>query len=121
MTGWNASNGDGVLFYPGIDKIFPADSLGLSGPIASLRLKFWRRGIQDIDYVALAAKVDPTAVDAIVKGMVPKVMWEVGVADPADPSWVLTNISWSIEPDKWEATRRQLANIILRASSIASQ
>jgi hypothetical protein len=121
MTGWNASNGDGLLFYPGIDKIFQTDSPGILGPIASLRLKFWRRGIQDIDYVALAAQVDPAAVDAIVKAMVPKVMWEVGVDDPADPSWVLTDISWSIDPNKWEATRRQLANIIVGAGSIPSQ
>ena len=120
MTGWNASNGDGVLFYPGIDKIFPADSLGILGPISSLRLKFWRRGIQDIDYIALAAKVDPVAVDAIVKAMVPKVMWEVGVDDPADPSWVLTDISWSINPNKWETVRRQLANIVLTGSNTSS-
>jgi hypothetical protein len=117
MTGWNASNGDGLLFYPGTDKIFPAESLGMSGPIASLRLKFWRRGIQDVDYIALAAKINPTAVETIVKTMVPKVMWEVGVADPADPSWVLTNISWSIDPDKWETMRRELATIIAGAGS----
>ena len=89
----------------------------MSGPIASLRLKFWRRGIQDVDYIALAAKINPTAVETIVKTMVPKVMWEVGVADPADPSWVLSNISWSIDPDKWETVRRQLATIIAGAGS----
>jgi hypothetical protein len=117
MSGWNASNGDGVLFYPGMDAMFPAESLGVSGPIASLRLKFWRRGIQDIDYVTLAARINPTAVDAIVKSMVPKVMWEVGVSDPADPTWVLAPISWSIDPEKWEAVRRQLADIIAGAGS----
>jgi hypothetical protein len=87
----------------------------MSGPIASPRLKFWRRGIQDVDYIALAAKIDPTAVETIVKTMVPKAMWEVGVADPADPSWVLTNINWSIVPDKWESVRRRLSEIIARA------
>jgi hypothetical protein len=112
MTGWNASNGDGVLFYPGTDKIFPSESLGIAGPIASLRLKFWRRGIQDVDYLTMAAKINPAAVTAIVNKMVPKVMWEVGVADPADPSWVLGPISWSTDPDAWEAVRRQLADII---------
>jgi hypothetical protein len=117
MTGWNASNGDGLLFYPGIDKIFPAESLGISGPIASLRLKLWRRGIQDVDYLALAAKINPAAVDAFVKAMVPKVMWEVGVDDPADPSWVLTDISWTIGPDRWERMRRYLADIIAGAGS----
>jgi hypothetical protein len=112
MTGWNASNGDGVLFYPGTDKIFPKESYGLRGPIASLRMKFWRRGIQDVDYLTLAAKKDPAAVQAIVKKMVPKVMWEVGVSDPSDPTWVTCPISWDIDPDVWEAARKQLADII---------
>jgi hypothetical protein len=112
MTSWNYSNGDGVLFYPGTDKKFTGQSYGLDGPIASLRLKFWRRGIQDADYLALAAKIDPVSVQSIVASMVPKVMWEVGVDEPADPSWKLTPISWDTNPDTWEAARRQLADII---------
>ena len=112
MTGWNASNGDGVLFYPGTDKVFPGESYDLAGPIASLRLKYWRRGIQDIDYIALAAKVDPKAVAAIVERMVPKVLWDHGVSDPSDPTWVRAPISWSTNPNDWEAAREQLADII---------
>ena len=112
MTGWNHSNGDGVLFYPGIDKIFPAKSLGIRGPVASLRLKHWRRGIQDIDYLTLAAKVNPSATAALVKKMVPKALWEYGVTDPKDPTWVLAPISWSSNPDIWEEARAQLADII---------
>jgi hypothetical protein len=112
MTGWNASNGDGVLLYPGTDKMFPKQSYRLQGPIASLRMKFWRRGIQDVDYLTLAAQKDPAAVQAIVKQMVPKVMWEVGVSDPSDPTWVMCPTSWDINPDTWEAARKQLADII---------
>jgi hypothetical protein len=112
MTGWNASNGDGLLFYPGTDRVFPAESYDLQGPIASLRLKHWRRGIQDIDYIALAARVDRAAVSAIVHRMVPKVLWDNGVTDPNDPTWVLAPISWSTDPDDWEAAREQLADII---------
>ena len=116
MTGWNSSNGDGVLFYPGTDRIFPAESLNLEGPIASLRLKHWRRGIQDVDYIALARAIDPDATDRIVARMVPKALWEVGVSDPADPSWVRAPISWSTNPDHWEAAREELANIIERGN-----
>lgn len=112
MTGWNASNGDGVLFYPGIDKKFPKESLGLQGPIASLRLKHWRRGIQDADYLTMAAKINPAAVAALVQKMVPKVLWENDVSDPDDPTWVIAPISWSTNPDDWEAARQQLADII---------
>jgi hypothetical protein len=115
-TGYNHSNGDGVLFYPGTDKIFPASSLGLNGPIASLRLKYWRRGIEDADYIALARHVDATATDAIVARMVPKVLWEVGVNEASDPTWKRTDISWSVNPDDWETARKQLADIIEKGS-----
>ncbi|MCP4692716.1 MAG: DUF4091 domain-containing protein, partial [Desulfobacterales bacterium] len=57
-SGWNYTNGDGVLFYPGSDSRYPQSSYGVAGPFASLRLKHWRRGVQDADYLALAAAVD---------------------------------------------------------------
>jgi hypothetical protein len=44
--------------------------------------------------------------------MVPKALWEYGVTDPNDPSYVFTDISWSINPDQWETARAQLASIL---------
>ena len=111
-TGWNYTNGDGVLFYPGTDRVFPAQSYGVPGPFASLRLKFWRRGIQDGDYLALAEAVDPAATRAVLAGVLPRTLWDYGVSDPADPTWVRTDISWSNDPDVWEAARAALAEII---------
>ncbi|HTM74414.1 MAG TPA: glycoside hydrolase domain-containing protein [Pseudolabrys sp.] len=111
-TSWNYANGDGVLFYPGTDTIFPGESYGVDGPFASLRLKFWRRGIQDVDYLTMAAEVDAAATQAIVDRMVPKVLWEYGASDPADPTWVRAPLSWSSNPDDWEAARAELADII---------
>jgi hypothetical protein len=111
-TGWNYLNGDGVLFYPGTDTRYPEDSYGIMGPFASLRLKHWRRGIQDVDYLTLAAEIDTTRTDEIIKSMIPKVLWEYGVEDPTDPTWLLSDISWSTNPDDWETARAKLANII---------
>ncbi len=111
-TGWNYNNGDGVLFYPGTDLTFPSDSYGVHGPFASLRLKHWRRGIQDVEYLAMAGVVDPARTRQIVEEMIPEVLWEYGVSDPDDPTWVMTDISWSIDPDDWEAARAELAEII---------
>jgi hypothetical protein len=111
---FGGSNGDGSLFYPGTDKIFPSDSYGLNGPIASLRLKHWRRGVQDADYLKLASAIDPAAVAAIVQRMVPSVLWEVDVADPKDPTWQLADISWPTDPDAWEQARAELTAIIER-------
>jgi hypothetical protein len=112
QTGYDYSNGDGVMFYPGTDKLYPNSSYGLNGPIASLRMKHWRRGVQDTDYLALANKVNPAAVQALIAKMVPTVMQEVGVDVPSDPTYKHCDISWSTNPDDWEAARLQLANII---------
>ncbi len=112
QTGWNYTNGDGVLFYPGTDKLYPSSSYGVNGPFASLRLKYWRRGIQDVDYLTMAAGIDPNTTQKIVNQIVPKVLWEYGVDNPNDPTYVHTDISWSNNPDVWEAARAQLAAII---------
>jgi len=111
-TGFDYANGDGVLFYPGTDRLFPADSYGVNGPFASLRLKHWRRGVQDVEYLNLTAAKDPAAVASLVNTMVPKALWEYGVSDPNDPTWARTDVSWSNNPDAWEAARKQLASII---------
>ncbi|EKD42509.1 MAG: hypothetical protein ACD_73C00130G0001, partial [uncultured bacterium] len=111
-TGGLYSNGDGVLFYPGTDKIFPASSYGVDGPIASLRLKYWRRGIQDVDYLYLAHQINPTKVAEIINRVIPKVLWEYGVDDAGDPTYKRSSISWSDNPDVWEAARKELAEII---------
>lgn len=111
-TGFQYSNGDGVMFYPGTDTMYPADSYNEAGPIASLRLKYWRRGVQDHDYLTLAAAKNPAAVAALVQQMIPKVVWENGVDNPSDPTYVHADISWPIDPDAWEDAREQLANII---------
>ncbi len=116
-TGWNYSNGDGVLFYPGTDRVFPGDSYGVAGPFASLRLKQWRRGIQDVDYLALAATFDPGRVGEIVEELVPKAAWEYGVTDTNDPTWVRSDISWPTDPDRWEAARKELGDLIEQALS----
>jgi len=113
-TGFNYFNGDGLLFYPGTDRVFPKSSLGISRPIASLRLKHWRRGIQDVDYLHLAAAVAPRETARIVEQMVPKVLWEVGVSSRRDPTWVRADISWPTASDAWEKARLALADIIER-------
>lgn len=112
--GYDHTNSNGLLFYPGTDKKFPASSYGVPFPFASLRMKHWRRGIQDVDYLTLAARKDAAAVKQIVERVVPKVLWEYGVDDPKDPTYVHTDISWSLSPDDWEAARAQLADIIER-------
>ena len=102
------TNGEGVLFYPGTDVLYPKDSYKVTGVFASLRLKYWRRGIQDIDYVTMAAAIDPDKTQKIVDRMVPRAFWDYKDLG----GWMIDDISWSINPDDWEAARAQLAQII---------
>jgi hypothetical protein len=107
------ANGNGVFFYPGTDTQFPASSYGVSGPIVSLRLKHWRRGIQDVDYLTLAAAKDASAVSAIIDKIVPTVLWEAQCHDPvSDCSYTYAPISWSNNPDDWETARAALAHLV---------
>ncbi len=107
------ANGNGVLMYPGTDTLFPSSSYALAGPIASLRLKHWRRGLEDVDYLTLAAAIDGAAVSALVDKIVPSVLWEQQCHDPVnDCSYTYAPASWSNDPDVWEAARAQLAHII---------
>jgi hypothetical protein len=105
------SNGNGLLVYPGTDVSHPSDSYGVNGPLASLRLKEWRRGIQDTDYLALANQIDPAATQAIVSQAMPKALWE-NPAPGGDPTYFVGPVSWSSNPDDWEAKRAQLTQMI---------
>lgn len=108
--GDGTSNGNGLLVYPGTDLFNPADSYGVDGPFASLRLKEWRRGIQDVDYLAIAETIDPAAAKRIKDRILPKVMWQYGGTDPN--YYVGDGQSWSSDPDIWEGARAELASII---------
>jgi hypothetical protein len=120
-------NGGGVMLYPGTDAVFPASSYGINGPIASLRLKHWRRGIQDVDYLTLAKAINPAAVTNLVNSMVPKALWENQCPDVSDCTYYQGPVSWSNNPDVWESARLQLADIIApldgvrRRSQVTSQ
>ncbi len=61
--------GIGTIIYTGNDALFTQESRGIDGPIASIRLKNWRRGQQDYEYLHLAqqAGIDTrTIVDQVV-------------------------------------------------------
>jgi hypothetical protein len=77
-------NGEGILFYPGADA-------GIDGPVASLRLKALRDGLEDYEYLVLAG--------------------EAGTAKAAElaKSWT----SWETDPAKLAAAREELAKIIV--------
>lgn len=102
-AGWMYGNGDGILLYPGTDLVFTADSYGVWGPFASLRLKQWRRGLQDVEYLELyRSRCGEAAATALVQEAMPAVLWEVG-----NPNW-FPDISWNQSWDSWERIRWRL-------------
>jgi hypothetical protein len=94
--------GDGTLFYPGEDKLFPQEDRGYPGPMSSIRMKMYRRGAQDVEYMWLAEQAGHRAeVKAILKERLPGTLWEAGEL----PSWSNRNADY-------EQARRRLAELI---------
>jgi hypothetical protein len=78
--------GDGVLVYPGKQvDMFTEHSVGVTGVLPSIRLKNWRRGVQDAGYYLLARAQNAAAADAIAKKLLPRVLAAAKAGE--QPSW----------------------------------
>lgn len=96
-------NGDGLLFYAGRDKRFPASDQGWDMPLPSIRLKNWRRGIQDVEYlVAAAAAGQKALVDQVVAAILSKAVSETSGG---------AKVGWPDDGETWLAQRRKLADL----------
>ena len=100
--------GDGVLVYPGtqIDR-FAAHSMGMNGIVASIRLKNWRRGIEDAGYYQMAHAADPARAEAIASALLPRVFSAASVGAPA---------SWSHSGKAFFEARKALLDLIPRGT-----
>jgi hypothetical protein len=97
-------NGDGVLLYPGSQRdAFAAHSLGFEGVVASIRLKNWRRGLEDAGYLELARTLDAQRADAVARALVPAAFGEA--PDGGAQAWSRRGISFF-------TARRALLDII---------
>ena len=101
-------NGDGVLFYPGEERIHPEEDRGLAGPVTTIQLANLRRGLQDHQYLTLARERGQTAVvDAALRAIVPRVFAEAGPA-----------VSFAETGDPFEQARLTLARAIVAAKPV---
>lgn len=67
-------NGDGVLIYPGQERLHPEEDRGIMGPINTVQLANLRRGLQDHQYLTLARKRGlDSLVDEVLQQVVPRV------------------------------------------------
>jgi hypothetical protein len=85
----NFANGDGVLIYPGEEKLHPEEDRGIAGPISTVQLANLRRGLQDHLYLTMARRLGLEAeIEAALRAIVPRVFsdarGEVGFAQQGD-------------------------------------
>ncbi|MRR11792.1 DUF4091 domain-containing protein, partial [bacterium] len=107
--------GDGFWIYSGEDKFHPGESRGLRGPIASLRMKNWRRGVQDYEYLWVAKEAG-LETGAIVDRVVPRAFNDYGGAYASQSSQPL----WGQRGYQFESARRELAALIASRGNPAS-
>ena len=84
-------NGDGILFYPGQDAIFPDQDRNFPGPCSSIRMKMYRRGVQDVEYMWLAEQAGHAVeTEEMLGRLLPNTMWEA----EAVPTWSNANVTY---------------------------
>ena len=67
-------NGDGVLMYPGEEKIHPEEDRGIAGPVNTIQLANFRRGLQDHLYLTLARRLGLNSlINEELQAIVPRV------------------------------------------------
>ncbi len=91
--------GNGVLVYPGnqMDKIGFAK---IPGPIPSMRLKTWRRGLQDAELFFLAEEKNPKDARELIRSMIPEAL-----------ASARGEASWPLEPAAWIDFKVRLLNM----------
>ncbi len=98
----NYANGDGVLFYPGEEKLHPSEDRGIAGPCSTIQLANLRRGLQDHLYLTLARQHGLEAlVDESLHKLVPAMFSDAG-----------ETIGFSEKGDDYEAARYRLGKAL---------
>jgi hypothetical protein len=98
--------GNGTFFYPGESHDYPENDYDLGGPISSIRMKNWRRGQQDYEYLHQARLLNlGNIIDSLVNSIVPAAFDDVTNSQNSQ-------IQWEIRGFEYEKVRRILAERI---------
>jgi hypothetical protein len=87
VTSQGIANGDGVLMYPGTERIHPDEDRGVEGPVSTVQLANFRRGLQDHQYLTAARALGLDAlVEEALAAIVPRVFSDTkaGVSFPEE-------------------------------------
>lgn len=96
-------NGDGVLVYPGEDKLHPEQDRGIDGPVSTIQMANLRRGLQDHALLTLARRHGlEQDIRAALDRLVPRVF-----SDAVD-----TELGFSERGNDYEEVRQRLLRAI---------
>ena len=97
--------GDGVLIYPGEERLHPEEDRGIAGPISTIQLANFRRGLQDHLYLTMARRLGLNElVDQALAAVTPKVFSDAGVV-----------VGFAETGNAFEGMRYELARAIAKA------
>ncbi len=103
-NGTSFANGDGVLIYPGTEVLHPDQDRGIQGPISTVQLANFRRGLQDHQYLTLARSLGlHSLVEEVLQQVVPRVLSDT---EPA------SGIGFAAQEQTFETARRRLGECI---------
>jgi hypothetical protein len=111
---WSDPHAQGAgWIYSGEDTYFTGDNRGLKGPIASVRMKTFRRGLQDYEYLWMAENVKHVDVTAMVTDIVPAA-YDDNITDPRYNTLDASKMYpvWAEDNYRMEAKRKQLAVVL---------
>jgi hypothetical protein len=101
-------NGDGTLFYPG-------PSFGVAGPVTSLRMKAFRRGVADHTLLTMLARTAPAVADREAAALMRRALntFERG-RDHARPTWKQRpgRGDWSHDPVAYDEAIARVRNAL---------
>jgi hypothetical protein len=98
-------NGDGVLIYPGEDKLHAGEDRGIAGPVSTVQMANLRRGLQDHLYLTIAQRSGLMAeVTDALQAVVPRVFSDAH-----------GNVGFAQDGDSYEGARKRLATAIAAA------
>jgi hypothetical protein len=96
-------NGDGVLVYPGEEKLHPEQDRGIAGPVSTIQMANLRRGLQDHVLLTLARRYGlEQEIGAAMHRLVPRVFSEA----------VATELGFSERGNDYEDARQRLLRAI---------
>lgn len=100
-------NGDGVLVYPGEERLHPDQDRGIAGPISTIQMANLRRGLQDHALLTMARRLglDREVAGALAR-LVPRVFSDA----------VATEIGFSENGNDYEEERQRLLRAMARLS-----